>query len=455
MIFTLPNAADLGVLTAGSTAAGSNVANLQNPQITSFWRSAPDVLPGGVGTLAAGGGFGPIVYPSTRWTHYSWPLVPIDLKVGAIALINDSSRQLTGANTTKRFRARALTLTGGGGNSLFLIVRPAPLAPTLTNLTGAPSAGGPWLAAISSWLTAITPTSSTQAVFAFNASQTDGGALPLKAGANLQTFTVTCRKSGATGTAPTLSIDVYDADVAAYINVVSGLAITSTSPVVVTVQWNASVLHSLATTHAGIRVTGTAGSANTVEYAAVEWVAEHNGYTYDSGDQTVGYPAYVGQQASRVFSLVAPPPAAPLANIGYVLIDQLSTLDSYAQAGRFVAADTVQPFVNMDYNWGISWDDKSPVSETPGGQEWFEVRPKRRLGELVCNALRTAEAWDQIFSQLQGTVGITGNFLWIPDPAVPSEYYNNCLWARFDGLSPVKNPRFSRYSQSFKLKEVL
>jgi len=451
MLFTLPNAADLGTLTAGSTAAGSNVTNLQSPEITSVWRSAPDVLPGSGQTLAAGGGAGPLVYPASRWLQYK-PAAALsyDHAIAVAALINDSARPYAGSGVTRKWRAR---IYASAGNQLSGIVRPAPSGPTLTNLTGATSPGGVWQPA-TSWLTATSPTANTVAVMSFSSAATDGGALPLKAGAGLQTFSILCRRSGSGGTNPTLSIDLYESGLLVA-NLASGIALVGTTPVVVSVQWNASLLASLSSTTAGLRVTGTAGSSQTVEFAAFEWLAEHNGYLYDSGDQAVSYPVTVAQQAARVFNLPVALPTPIPSGSPYVLVDQMSTADAYAQQGRMVVANAIQPFVNMDYNWGISWADMSPVSETPGGQEWFEVRPKRRIGELVCNALRTAEAWDQIFSQLQGSVGISGNFLWMPDPATPSEFYNNVIWGRFDGLSPVKNPRFARYSQSYKIKEVL
>jgi len=451
MLFTLPNSVDLAGagLSAGSTAPGSDVANLRYPQITSPWRSAADLVPGVVAS--------PLGYPGSRWLQYSAPPVQatIDSRVAVVALVADAARPVIGG-LLRKWRARAYG--SSFGSPLSIIVRPVAFAPNLfANLVGAPSASV-WLPA-TSWLTAISPTANTDARWQFDLPQTDHGLLPLKPGANLQTFNIWCRRSGSGGTDPTLSVDLFEAGVFTA-NLASGIAITRTGGQLVQVSWNASLLATgLSTTQAGLRLTGVHGSTQTVEFSAVEWQAEHNGYLADSGDLVIAYPQFVTTQVARVFNLawVLPTPVSVAGAGGTVLVDQVDLNGSpgYAQAGRLVVADAVQPFVNMDYGWGISWEDKSPVSETPGGQEWFEVRPKRRIGELVCNSLRDAEAWDEIFSQQQGSVGITGNFLWIPDPAAPGKYYNQILWCRHDGLSPVKNPRFSRNSQSYKLKEVL
>ncbi len=446
-ILTLPNSVDFGTLSAGSAASGYPVTNLQIREPAIVWRSAADIL------LATS----PLGYPGSRWLQYVPTASVVDTSVLVVGLVNDASRPVIGG-PSRRWRVRAYSGSFGGQSNLAGVVRPAPGTPSpTTNLGGAQSASV-WLTPPASWLTATVKTSNTQAVWTFANTQTDQGALPLKAGASLQTFNVYCRKSGASGTNPTLSIDLYYGG-ALVANLVSGVSITSTSGQLVQVQWNASLLSVLNGQTVGIRCTGTAGTANTVEYAAVEWQAEHNGYLADSGDLSIAYPAFAAQQTQRIFNLFyVLPTAITISGVGAsVLVDQWDATSSpgYAQQGRLIVANGIQPTINMDYNWSLVWVPTSVITRSVGGQISSDVRPPYRLGEFAFKSLRENEAWDQLFSELQGYVGITGDFCWIPDPANLGQYYNWNVYCRFQELSPTTNPIFIRYAQSHKVEEWL
>jgi hypothetical protein len=471
--FTMPNLGDLGTILAGSANPGFPAGNLQSPQVSTRWQSAAgDVLPGGASVISPGGGAAPLVYPSSRSLVFLPPTsgISFDSTVQVVALINDNSRVITGSAAVKRWRVRCYR-SSATAYHLLQITRPAfGAATSVTNLTGALSANNAWnnsptadfwLGQPSSWLTAVTKTSNTQFTSTFNASQTDGGQLPLKAGANLQTFLVYLRASGSSGTSPSLSIDLVQGG-SVVANLWSGAVIaTGTTPLVAQVQWNASLLSALTATNVGIRCSGTAGTANTLEFAAVQWIAEHNGYLYDSGDLAISYPVFIGGQTFRVFNLtsVLGAPFTCQFNsitgfIDSILVDQVSS-DAYAAAGRLNISDMTLPFGSMDWNWDVDWADPSVVSPTPGGQEWIEVRPQWRLAEFVNQNLTETES-DAIFSQLKGTVGIHGNFLWIPDTANLSTAGKWApIWGRFAAPGPVKNPRLARYSMSQKFKEAL
>lgn len=99
---------------------------------------------------------------------------------------------------------------------------------------------------------------------------------PLKTGAGLQEFRVLVRKAGGIND-PTVSVELYEAGVF-IANVVASQALTSTTGVVLSGTWDASLLSNPDGSGVEVRVVGTApGGANadrsTVEVGAVEWNA--------------------------------------------------------------------------------------------------------------------------------------------------------------------------------------
>jgi hypothetical protein len=371
---------------------------------------------------------------------------------------HNSRPSTTDIGFTSKWRVRGYTSIT---STLDQIVRPPVTGmSSVTNLSGAfTQVAVPAYIPSTTWLTAPAPAGATSALFSFSASGTDAGNLPLKSGANLQTFSIFVRKNVAGGTNPTLKVELYDNGVLKA-TLVTSLAISSTSGILVVAQWNASALGSLLSQTVQVKVTATAGTTSTIEYGAVEWLADHTGYTFDSGDLSVVYPLYAARSL-RTFTLAYVLPAtatvgrAVFGGVGSVLVDQCFTKDSQSSAGRLMVANGFQPFVNFDYGWTVGWADPSIVVATLGGQEWADVRQKWRLGEFACNSMTQAEAFDAVFAQLQAIYGITGDFLWFPDPANNAEYFNTVIYGRFSELSPVANPRFQRFAQSYKVKESL
>ncbi len=465
MILTLPNSADLGLVTAGSATSGYPATNLQLREPAVPWRSAtgdilPNVIGGPAGSSTYLGNF-PGYWPSTRYVQYSAPSpfvniggVNYDHQVLVVALANDTSRPISGnalglPNTQRYWRVRAYT---SGLYTLAQITRPAISSTSaLTNLTfGGLASNDIWLGAPDHWLTATVPGSPTQVTINFAASQTDGGSLPYKVGANLQTFLVYV--AAATGL-PTMSIDLMQGGTFVA-NLASGISVGA-SGALYAVQWNASLLSGLSAQNVGLRITSSGAGINV---ANAQFCAEHNGYTYDSGALQVGYPLWAALQTTRSFNLAVVLPS-PITLVGWgqfatVLVDNWSNVDTYCQAGRLIVANGFQPTINMDYGWSITWVPTSIITRAVGGQIAADVRPSYRLGEFPCNSLQQSEAYDQLFN-LQGYNGVTGDMLWIPDPANTGQYYNWVLYGRLQDLSPVINPRFIRFTSTFKFEEYL
>ena len=148
---------------------------------------------------------------------------------------------------------------------------------TQTNLTGAVTAidedpsspGGDWLTEVDDGL-------NTVAHVSFPSPTGD-----LNAGAGLQTFKLYVRRSTEVGgNDPTITVALYESG-----SIVSTLlttqSVTSLTGELITITWDATLLAGISGANAEVHATGNrsggaAGSRRTVEFDAIDWVADYS-----------------------------------------------------------------------------------------------------------------------------------------------------------------------------------
>lgn len=412
-----PNLADAVTVTAGSAVASYPAENLRTRNLSSIWRSA---------SSSAGS-------VSTSWMGNAWISQNFgggyDVDLGGLYL--GGLRLGNRAYADLRWRVRAHR-----GANLRSCVHPAPASiSAVTNLTGfvddiQETPYNP----DSNWLIATTKTSNTVVRIDFDPSATDSGALPLRAGANLQTVNLWLRKSGASGTDPTATIKLYEGTT--LISTLGTVSITNAVGQFVQHTFNASALSSLASVPS-IQVEGTAGSAHTVEVGAAELLLEHTGYTHDSGELTP-----VMNAADEVTALAYIPASAITMASGdtsSVLLDMKGiTATWYAEAGRLIYGPALSPSTR-DHDFGATWTwvDPSLFAVAIGGQEWPTVRRPWREFRCSIRHLTESEAFT-FFDQLMRLKGVTGDLVVFPQPANSAQFYNQTIYGRLLELKPVE-----------------
>jgi len=127
----------------------------------------------------------------------------------------------------------------------------------------------------------------------------------------------------------------------------------------------------------------------------------------------------------------------------------------FLQAGRLYMAEDWTPTHNFTYgNASISWVDPSVVDTALGGTEYFEPRSMYREVTFTLPYLGLVEGVSKAFG-LTRNRGVTGDFLFIWDPAVPQLMQQRSFVGRLESINPLDYPMFNLTSMAFKIKELV
>lgn len=128
--------------------------------------------------------------------------------------------------------------------------------------------------------------------------------------------------------------------------------------------------------------------------------------------------------------------------------------DGFVQIGRLFVADGWQPTRNMTYGASLAWEDRTQVQEALSGAEYFDTRPPVRVARFGLEAMTESEAMSQAF-ELQRAMGVSGEVLFIWDPADTTHALRRRFLGRLRTLSPIENPGPDRWKAPFEIKELL
>lgn len=128
--------------------------------------------------------------------------------------------------------------------------------------------------------------------------------------------------------------------------------------------------------------------------------------------------------------------------------------DGYVQLGRPFTANGWQPVRNMVYGASLQWENRSEVSETLSGAEYFNERAAPRVARFELQAMTESEAMAIAF-EIQRSSGITREIFYVWDPEDTVHALRRQFMGRLRQLSPIENPGPNRWRSPFEIKELL
>lgn len=125
----------------------------------------------------------------------------------------------------------------------------------------------------------------------------------------------------------------------------------------------------------------------------------------------------------------------------------------YVDLGRLFLGDGWQPAWNLSYGGSIGWEDKTSVSESFGGEEYFGDQPRYRVMRFRLQSLNQDE-WRRVF-EMQRQLGVAGELFVSYDGVTESiDMLRKSFLGRLRQLSPIEHPYPASHSIAFEIKEI-
>jgi hypothetical protein len=150
-------------------------------------------------------------------------------------------------------------------------------------------------------------------------------------------------------------------------------------------------------------------------------------------------------------SQIVSPFAAQYASI--YLSDPTNTA-GYLQVGRLYMAEDWTPVRNMAFGASIASVDPSVIDTALDGTEYFELRSKYREVTFSLKAMSVEEGINKAFRLTQNR-GVTGDVLFVWDPASPQYSQQRSFVGRLETLNPLGFPSPGLTTMDFKIKELV
>ena len=126
----------------------------------------------------------------------------------------------------------------------------------------------------------------------------------------------------------------------------------------------------------------------------------------------------------------------------------------YVQIGKLFIGGGVQPAIGVGYD-GLSesWTDASELVTSASGDESFLPRRRLRQAQVRFGHL-TADVEFQALYELQRRQGLSGEVLFLPEPASIAECQRRGFIGRLAELSPIEYPYYQRRGLALSIKET-
>lgn len=136
----------------------------------------------------------------------------------------------------------------------------------------------------------------------------------------------------------------------------------------------------------------------------------------------------------------------------YVRVD-LTTTDTYLEAGRLFVGLRTAFTKNFAYGWQRGWVDRSIRSKTRGGQTQVFVDNHYRTLQMTFEFLSASEATG-IVETIDAANGQNKDVLMILDTA-STNLARDSIWGLMSELSTVSQPHFDLFSKTYNIEERL
>lgn len=165
---------------------------------------------------------------------------------------------------------------------------------------------------------------------------------------------------------------------------------------------------------------------------------------------TISEEAIAGYRAPFIHLL----PSAVTARYWRVEITDTGNSDGWVHIGRLYIANAWSPDFNMQYGADLGFDDVSTFETSLTGEEFFEVRRKRRAFKFTLGALSLEEGYQSAL-ELDRLSGTTGEVLVVADPNDTANAPRRNFLGRLASLSGVVHQHPTLMTKPYEILEIL
>jgi hypothetical protein len=164
----------------------------------------------------------------------------------------------------------------------------------------------------------------------------------------------------------------------------------------------------------------------------------------------------VSQEAVAGFNapFVHIPSSAQTLRYWKVEITDTTNSDGYIHLGRVFIGSAWQPQHNRSYGAAIAYEDTSVIEASLSGEEFFDVRRRRRTHSFELGFLSQVEAYDRVLD-LQRNQGVVGEVLIIPDITDTANQAKVSFLGRLKNLSAVQINNPELFTCNLEIQEVI
>lgn len=165
---------------------------------------------------------------------------------------------------------------------------------------------------------------------------------------------------------------------------------------------------------------------------------------------TVSQEAVAGFKAPYVFVL----PSSQNLRYWRVEITDTANPSGYVQVGRVYIGSSWQPTIDRAYGASLGYEDTSAIEASLAGEEFFDVRRRRRTHRFELSFMSQTEFLDRVL-ELQRLQGVTGEVLIVPDITDSANQAKVSFLGRLKTLNPVEQPFYNSWSCNVEIQEIL
>lgn len=207
------------------------------------------------------------------------------------------------------------------------------------------------------------------------------------------------------------------------------------------------------------------GSAKAIDLIALLFINANTTDTWriraaDTEPEVTSSPAYDSGSLSMI-DAATPSDFYPKHAIQYLTTPQtyrywridVTTTESYFQAGRLYLTSGWQPEINISYDWFIQFIDQSPSVRSIGSNLYTD--PRNQYREL--NIRLETQTEDELYNNLYEIIRLRGNsldVLAIRDPAATTQLLKQTIYGVLQGTTPIINPKVDRFSARIQIEEM-
>lgn len=146
-------------------------------------------------------------------------------------------------------------------------------------------------------------------------------------------------------------------------------------------------------------------------------------------------------------------PSKPVLRYWRIEFDDTSNPDGYIQVGRVFIGDAWTAEYNYSFGASLSFNDPTVVTESLGGEEYFDVRKNPRVHSFELQFLSETEAYARIID-MQRYAGISGEVLVVPNSDDASNGFRRNFLGRMTDLGGFTDVNYDQRSATLNIKET-